>query len=72
MHEVDADELPSGFEAFPTNAEAGEAVLVTRDGTVVARLSPVRDRRADAKSRLLELRTRARVLDVITPLDWGD
>ena len=71
MHKVDANELPSGLETFLTGAEAGEAILVTRDGTVVARHSPVRDRRADAKSRLSELRTRARVMDVITPLDWG-
>jgi antitoxin (DNA-binding transcriptional repressor) of toxin-antitoxin stability system len=71
MHKVDTDELPGGREASLRGSEAGQAVPVTHDGTVAARLSPVRDRRADAKSRLSELRTRAQVIDVITPLDWG-
>jgi antitoxin (DNA-binding transcriptional repressor) of toxin-antitoxin stability system len=71
MQKVDTNEVPGDLDACPKKAEAGEAIPVTGDGTVAARLSPVRYSRADAKSRLAELRTRARVIDVITPLDWS-
>ena len=72
MHEVNVSELRNHLPEYLALAEAGEEILVTRRGKVVARLSAVRDVRAGAKERLVTLRARARVGDVVSPIevDW--
>ena len=72
MHEVNVSELRSRLPEYLALAEAGEEILVTRRGKVVARLSAARDVRAGAKERLTALRRRAQVGDVVSPLevDW--
>jgi prevent-host-death family protein len=72
MHEVNVSELRNRLPEYLALAEAGEDILVTRRGRVVARLSPARDVRAVARERLATLRSRARVGDVVSPteVDW--
>ena len=68
MHEVNVSELRSHLQDYLARAEAGEEILVTRRGRIIARLSAARDARADAKERLEALRSRARVGDVVSPI----
>jgi prevent-host-death family protein len=69
MHQVNVSEFRNHLPEYLARAEAGEEILVTRHGQVVARLSPARDPRADAKGRLEQLRLRARVGDVVSPVE---
>ena len=68
MHEINVSELRSHLQDYLARAEAGEEILVTRRGRIVARLSAARDARADAKARLTALRSRARVGDGVSPI----
>ena len=68
MNEVNVSELRSRLQDYLARAEAGEEILVTRRGRIVARLSAARDASADAKARLAVLRSRARVGDVVSPI----
>jgi prevent-host-death family protein len=72
MPEVNISELRNHLPQYLSRAEAGEEILVTRRGRVVARLAPVPDARTLAKEQLAELRGRARVGDVVNPVeaDW--
>ena len=72
MSEVNVSELRNRLPEYLARAEAGEDVLVTRRGRVVARLCAAHDARAGAKERLASLRGRARVGDVVSPVevDW--
>jgi prevent-host-death family protein len=69
MSEVNVSELRNRLPEYLARAEAGEDVLVTRRGRVVARLSAARDDRTGAKERLAALRGKARVGDVLSPVD---
>ena len=69
MPEVNVSELRNHLPQYLSRAEAGEEILVTRRGRVIARLAPARDTRALAKERLVALRKGARVGDVVTPVD---
>jgi antitoxin (DNA-binding transcriptional repressor) of toxin-antitoxin stability system len=68
MREVNGSELRNHLPEYPGWAEAGEDILVTRRGRVVARLSAAEDPRAAAKRKLGTLRGRARVGDVVSPV----
>jgi prevent-host-death family protein len=72
MPEVNISELRNHLPQYLSRAEAGEEILVTRRGRVVARLAPARDTRALAREQLAGLRKRARVDDVVSPVeaDW--
>ena len=72
MHEVNVSELRNRLPEYVARAEAGEEILVTRRGKVVARLSAARVARASAKERVVALRNQARVGDVVSPIeaDW--
>lgn len=72
MHEVNVSDLRNHLPEYVTRAEGGEEILVTRRGRVVARLVAARDKGADAKEQLAALRGKARVGDVVTPIeaDW--
>jgi len=71
MLEVNVGELRKHLPEYLNRAESGEEILVTRRGRVVVRLSCATDARAAAKESLAALRTRARVGDVVTPIDVG-
>lgn len=69
MHEVNVSELRNHLPQYLARAESGEEILVTRRGRVIARLSAARDTRVEAKRQLQGLRARARVGDVVGPVD---
>lgn len=69
MTEVNISELRNHLPRYLERAEAGEEVLITRHGRVVARLCAVRDPRAKAKAALARLRDHAQVGDVVAPVD---
>ena len=69
MQEVNVSELRNHLPEYLARAESGEEILVTRRGRVIARLSAARDTRAEAKRQLQALRARARVGDVVSPVD---
>jgi len=69
MHQVNVIELRSHLPEYLSRAEAGEEILITRRGQVVARLSAARDAPAEAKQRLAALRGRARVGGVVSPVE---
>jgi prevent-host-death family protein len=70
--EVNVSDLRNRLPEYLDKAQAGEEILVTRRGRVIARLTSARDARAGAKERLAALRQRAKVGDVISPVeaDW--
>jgi prevent-host-death family protein len=69
MHETTISDLRSHLFEYLTRAEVGEEVLVTRRGRVIARIVPPLDTRTAAKDALAALRARARVGDVVRPVD---
>ncbi len=69
MQEVSISEFRNHLPEYLNRIEAGEEIWITRRGRVVARVHPVRDPRADAKTRLKALRGVARVGDVVAPVD---
>jgi len=69
MREVKVTELRSHLPAYLVEVQAGEELLVTSRGKVIARIVPARDERAAARERLAGLRGKCRVGDVISPLD---
>lgn len=71
MQEVNVSELRHRLRQYLARAEAGEEILVTRHGRVVARLTAPRDVRAAARDRLAALRASARVGDVVSPIELG-
>lgn len=58
MTEIDASEAENTLNSLLDRVEQGEAVIITRRGKPVARLTPYRDRSAahSAAKRLLETR----------------
>jgi prevent-host-death family protein len=69
MQRVNITELRSHLPDYIARAEAGEEIMVSRRGQVVARLVAVRDRRAAAREQLERLRANAVVGDVVDPVD---
>lgn len=68
MREVNVTELRNHLPAYLGTVQAGEELLVTARGKVVARLLPPLDPKAAAKGRLKELRQLCRVGDVTSPI----
>ena len=68
MREVNVTELRNHLPAYLGTVQAGEELLVTARGRVIARLLPPLDPKAAAKDRLLALRERCRVGDVTSPI----
>ena len=66
MTEVNISELRNHLPRYLDRAEAGEDVLVTRRGRVVARLIAAEDPREAAKRQLAKLRGAAYVGDVVS------
>ena len=69
MLQVSVSDFRNHLPEYLEKAEAGEEILVTRRGRVVARLTAARDARSGAKERLATLRKKAWVGDVVSPID---
>jgi len=69
MPEVNVSELRSHLPDYLSRAETGEEILITRRGHIVACLTPFTGNRKRAKRRLAELRAKANVGDVVSPID---
>jgi prevent-host-death family protein len=69
MDEINITELRQNLPAYIDKVRRGGQVDVTVRGKVVARIVPVTDERAAARARLVALRARARLGDVVTPVD---
>jgi antitoxin (DNA-binding transcriptional repressor) of toxin-antitoxin stability system len=61
---VDIVDLAQNLPALIERVRVGEEVVIVERGTVVARIVPPGDPRAEARAALLALRSRARVGDV--------
>jgi len=69
MPEINVSELRNHLPEYLARAEAGEEILVTRRGRVIARLSAAQGTPDEAKRRLDALRLQARVGDVVSPIE---
>jgi prevent-host-death family protein len=69
MKEVNVTELRNHLPAYIGMVRAGEELLLTSRGKKIARLTPVIDERAGAKEKLVALRGKCRIGDVVTSLD---
>ena len=68
ISQVDVVDLQQNLESWLARARVGEEVAIVERGSVVARLMPPADLRADARRELEALRANARVGDVESPL----
>ena len=68
MIQVAISRLRQHLPDFLSQVANGEDVQITRFGRIVARIVPFEDQRARARARLAELRRKARVDDVETPV----
>lgn len=75
MVQVNIAQLRRHLSSWLAKVQAGEEVQITSRGEVIARIVPEQDEAQAACERLAALRGRARVGDVISPIeeDWtGD
>jgi prevent-host-death family protein len=69
MESVNISELRNHLPRYLARVEAGEQLLVTRRGRVVARISAVEYGQTAARRQLESLRERARVGDVVSSIE---
>jgi len=69
MIEVNVTEFRNHLPDYLGRVKQGEEVLLTSRGKVVARMSPVADECLSARERLVSLRDKCRIGDVVSPLD---
>jgi len=67
--QVNIAQLRSNLSAYMAHVRRGQELQVTRRGKIIARIVPERDPAQVARERLVALRPRARVGDIISPLD---
>jgi prevent-host-death family protein len=65
---VDVADLRQNLPAWLERIRVGEEVIITEHGAAIARLVPSADPRVEARRALEELRAKARVGDVESPL----
>jgi prevent-host-death family protein len=68
MEDISVTELRQNLATYLARVQNGEEVVVTAHGKIIARLVPEQDRRASAKERLRALRGKARIGDVVSPI----
>ncbi len=68
MREVKVTELRNHLQSYLGQVEKGDEFLVTSRGKVIARLVPNTKERLGARERLLLLRGKCRVGDVMSPI----
>lgn len=69
MREVSVTELRNHLQAYLGQVQKGDELLVTARGKVIARVVPGGDDRNSARERLAALRGKARVGDVVSPVE---
>jgi prevent-host-death family protein len=73
MREVNITELRNHLPIYINAVQKGEAINITSRGKVIARIVPVEDPALAARQRLIALREKCWVGDVISPSgeEWG-
>ncbi len=73
MEKVNVTELREHLPSYLAKVDAGEELVITSRGRVIARLVPAAGIKAQAQNELKALRKKCRVGDVVSPLDvqWG-
>ena len=69
MKEVNVTELRKKLPAYLGQVKAGEELLLTSRGRVIAKVVPIGDERNNARQQLAILRKKCRIGDVVSPLD---
>jgi prevent-host-death family protein len=69
MEDISVTELRQNLATYLARVQNGEEVVVTAHGKIVARLVPEQDRRENAKKRLRALHGKARIGDVVSPIE---
>lgn len=67
MAGIKITELRRNPSSYLAEVSKGREIEVTSRGKVIARIVPAQDQRAAARRRLLELRKKCRIGDVISP-----
>ncbi len=73
MSEIDAVEAMGSFSALLDRVARGETIVITRDGTAIAKLTPAQPRsnRAQAKAAAQRIRELAETMN-LGPFDWEE
>lgn len=73
MRRVKITEFRSHLPAYMDEIQKGETIDITSRGKVIARVVPVEDAAEAARRRLIALRGKCRIGDVISPgsEEWG-
>ncbi|MFA5517084.1 MAG: type II toxin-antitoxin system prevent-host-death family antitoxin [Desulfuromonadales bacterium] len=69
MKEVSVTELRNHLQAYLGQVQKGDELLVRSRGKVIARIVPSVDSRRLARERLAALRDKARIGDVVSPVE---
>lgn len=69
VQKVNITELRSNLPLYLAHVRRGREMQITHRGRVIARIVPEADPALSARERLAGLRTKARIGDVIAPLD---
>ncbi len=69
MLQVGVSKLRANLMEFLRKAQHGREIAVTSHGRVVARISPPPDSTEQARKTLLNLRSKAKVGNVLSPVD---
>jgi prevent-host-death family protein len=69
MQSIGVSELRANLSGFLEQVQAGEIIVITSRGQEVARLVPPDVAVVAAREKLAELRQKAEVGDVLSPLD---
>jgi len=67
MAGIKITELRQNLPSYLAEVSKGQEIEVTSRGKVIARIVPAQDQRAAARRRLLELRKKCTIGDVISP-----
>ena len=69
METVKATELRDNLAQYLARAVAGEELVITSRGRIVARLMPAALNQQAARAQLAVLRTKCQIGDIVSPLD---
>lgn len=69
MSYVNVTELRNHLPQYLSSVEKGNEILVTHHGKVIARIVPPTNKKKDAQKKLIELRKKCKIGDVISPID---
>lgn len=69
MQEINVTELRNHLPKYLARAHKGSEILITSHGHVIARILPPVDTKEQARSQLMKLRKKCKVMDVISPID---